>query len=148
MPHQLAYVSTASTTMRRDDLIKLLERAREVNRKNAVTGLLLYHGGNFVQILEGDRDVVKQLFGHIAHDPRHHKVCVLFEHQTDTAEYEDWSMGFQALDGSEWMEFPNMENNPTDLRGAVEHYGRAKELLTLMRVRGLDPKKEIATRQA
>jgi hypothetical protein len=145
MNFQLAYVSTASKPMKRSDLLELLERAREINRERHVTGLLLYQGGHFVQILEGERETVRALFAHIAHDPRHFHVTELFEQELEQRHYAEWSMGFQALDGTEWLEFPGLDGADEDLRGIVEHYGQAKKLLTMMRQRGLDPNKEIAT---
>lgn len=145
MSFQLAYVSTASSAMRRADLLELLERAREVNREKGVTGLLLYQGGHFLQVLEGEQDTVRALFAHIAHDPRHFRVTELFEQQLDQRQYAEWSMGFQALDGTEWLEFPGLDGSYVDLRTIVEQFGRAKELLMMMRLRGLDPNKELAT---
>jgi hypothetical protein len=107
--------------------------------------LLLYQGGHFLQVLEGERDTVRELFAHIAHDPRHWHVTELFEQELEQRQYADWSMGFQALDGTEWLEFPGLDGAHEDLRGIVANYGRAKELLMMMRLRGLDPAKEIAT---
>jgi hypothetical protein len=88
---------------------------------------------------------VRALFAHIAHDPRHYRVTELFEQELEERQYAEWSMGFQALDGSEWLEFPDIDPGCDDIRSVVEHYGRAKELLMMMRLRGLDPDKEIAS---
>ena len=145
MPFQLGYVSTASHEMRRDDLVQILEIARSINRVNGVTGLLLFHGGHFLQVLEGKEEAVRETFARIREDRRHRQLEVLFESEVDEGEFADWSMGFQALDGSEWLEFPHPDGEPKDLRASVEDYGRAKELLLLLRTRGLDPAKELAT---
>jgi len=145
MSFQLAYISTAAKPMQRADLLALLERAREINREKGITGLLLYQGGHFLQVLEGKRDAVRALFAHIAHDPRHYRVTELFEQELEQRQYAEWSMGFQALDGSEWLEFPDIDPAYEDMRSIVEQYGRAKELLMMMRLRGLDPDKDIAT---
>jgi hypothetical protein len=69
----------------------------------------------------------------------------LFEELVSEREYRDWSMGFQALDGSEWMEFPNDDGSEKDLRAMAEAMGRAKELLLYVRRHGLDPSKDVAT---
>jgi hypothetical protein len=143
---QLAYVSTAARVMQREDLVQLLERAREINAGKDITGLLLYQGGHFMQVLEGNPDQVRPLFAHIAHDPRHYRISVLFDQEISQRQYADWSMGFQALDGSEWLEFPGLGEGFDDMRTVVEQYGRAKELLRLMRTHGFSQEKELATR--
>jgi hypothetical protein len=70
---------------------------------------------------------------------------VLFEEQVDAPQFEDWSMGFQALDGAEWMEFPKAEDRPSDLAHMIAQYGQAKDLLLKMRLHGLDPARDLAT---
>ena len=52
-------------------------------------------------------------------------------------------MGFQALDGSEWMEFPDEDGSEKDLRTMAQTMGRAKELLLYVRRQGLDPNKDV-----
>lgn len=145
MPFQLGYVSTACREMRREDLVRILDISRSLNQENGVTGLLLFHGGHFLQVLEGNEAAVRETFARIREDRRHQQVKVLFESAVDPGEFADWNMGFQALDGSEWLEFPHPDGKPKDLRASVEDYGRAKELLLLLRRRGLDPAKELET---
>jgi hypothetical protein len=145
MPFQLGYVSTASHEMRRDDLIEILRTARARNDANGVTGLLLYQGGHFLQVLEGRETAVRETFGRIQADARHRDIRVMFEHVVTEPEFDDWSMGFQSLDGHEWLEFPDLDGGTKDLRAVIEDYGRAKEFLVLLRRRGLDPAKDLAT---
>jgi hypothetical protein len=145
MPFQLGYVSTANDRMMRQDLLELLTVARRINRDNDVTGLLLFDGRQFLQVLEGAEAKVREIFARIAQDPRHGDLDILFEESVETPQFEDWSMGFQALDGAEWMEFPGEDGEPGDLRHMVARYGQAKDLLLKMRLRGLDPDRDLAT---
>jgi hypothetical protein len=145
MPFQLGYVSTATGSMLRQDLLALLTVARRVNREHRVSGLLLFDGTHFLQVLEGEEEAVREVFNRIAQDTRHTDLDILFEEQVPAAQYEGWSMGFQALDGAEWMEFPDEDGEPGDLRHMVERYGQAKDLLLKMRLRGLDPERDLAT---
>lgn len=145
MPFQLGYVSTARGAMRRADLLAILTAARRINDENGVTGLLLFENGHFLQVLEGTEEAVRETFARICEDGRHGDVKVLFKGETAQAEFGEWSMGFQALDGCDWMEFPGSDGEPGDLRHMVEHYGRAKDLLLLLRQRGLDPDRDLAT---
>jgi len=56
----LSYTSIASHLMAHDELIQLLQEARENNRKRGITGMLLYMEGCFFQVLEGGRVLVSQ----------------------------------------------------------------------------------------
>jgi hypothetical protein len=143
MPFQLCYASTATRELTRADLLEILSYARQHNAEKGITGLLLFQGGHFLQVLEGEADQVRDLFKHISKDERHEQVTLLFEELVSQSQYPDWSMGFQALDGTEWMEFPQEDSAPNDLRALAQTMGRAKELLMYVRKQGLDPAKDI-----
>ena len=48
----LVYVSEGNTTFSKKDLRELLTKSRENNSKLKISGMLLYKGGNFLQVLE------------------------------------------------------------------------------------------------
>jgi hypothetical protein len=143
MPFQLCYASTATQDFTRDELLELLTYARKSNAEKGITGLLLFQGNHFLQVLEGEPNQVRKLFQSIAKDPRHRDIALLFEEFVSQRQYPDWSMGFQSLDGREWMEFPNEDDNPQDLRALAKSMSRAKELLLYVRKQGLDPAKDV-----
>lgn len=143
MPFQLCYASTATRDFTRDDLLQLLSSARKHNADKGITGLLLYQGGHFLQVLEGEAAPVRALFKQICDDPRHRDVALLFEELVSHSQYPNWSMGFQVLDGTEWMEFPQEDSDQHDLRALAQTMGRAKELLMYVRKQGLDPAKDV-----
>ena len=101
---RLVYVSTATHLFSQAELVDLLAQARVKNQRLGVTGMLLYHDGNFMQVLEGEEAVVRELFACIERDPRHHGSIVLLEEHVDrqhpdheTRVFADWSMGFRNL---------------------------------------------------
>ena len=47
----LTYVSTATTLMSVPELVAMLEEIRPRNRDRGLTGMLLYSGGNIIQVL-------------------------------------------------------------------------------------------------
>jgi hypothetical protein len=143
MPFQLCYASTATRTFTRNDLLELLTQARAHNAKEGITGLLLFQDGHFLQVLEGEMDKVRALFKRICEDQRHSQVALLFEELVSQPQYPDWSMGFQAFDGTELMEFPQEDGQERDLRSLAQTMGRAKELLIYVRTQGLDPAKDV-----
>lgn len=92
--YQLVYISAACVEFDDEALEQLLSGARENNAILGVSGMLLFHEGSFIQVLEGPQTVVEALFEKIEQDPRHEHTEVLFRGDTDEACFEDWSMGY------------------------------------------------------
>ncbi len=55
----------------------MLEKARENNSRDNITGCLLYYEGEFIQYLEGNQVKVLTLFDKINADKRHKDVTLL-----------------------------------------------------------------------
>jgi hypothetical protein len=93
----LVYVSSASQPFTKPELQALLEQARQKNTKLGVTGMLLYKDGNFMQVLEGEQEVVTDLAKTIRGDPRHKGFIVLLRRASEQRLFADWSMGYRDL---------------------------------------------------
>lgn len=50
---QIVYISTAINLMSEAALIEILKTSRKKNHQHNITGLLLYSGGTFIQLIEG-----------------------------------------------------------------------------------------------
>jgi hypothetical protein len=98
---QLLYVSAASKPMSLLELQSMVNRANRNNSSLNITGLLLYSAGNFMQLIEGDRARVIQLFEKIEHDTRHTKIELLHLAQAPGRLFDKWSMGLLCLDGND-----------------------------------------------
>jgi hypothetical protein len=70
----VVYLSECTRSFSGRDLRELLTKAREKNSKLGISGMLLFKAGNFLQVLEGDREKVMALFDKIAKDPRHDRI--------------------------------------------------------------------------
>jgi hypothetical protein len=65
----------------------------------------LYDGyATFIQVLEGDSDVVLSLSEIISDDTRHSRVNLLGKNKTQARSFPDWCMGFKNLDQSPMKE--------------------------------------------
>lgn len=102
----LIYVSTSVNLLSEPELLDILRVSRENNQSKDVTGLLLYKGGNFMQVLEGPDDKVEELFNKIKGDPRHKDVNVISREQISARQFPAWEMAFQNLDN------PAVQNEP------------------------------------
>jgi len=95
---QLVYCSVASAGFNQSDIKAILHQSRTFNREHAITGCLLYHQGEFIQILEGSKIVVQQLFNKIKQDRRHTNVILMSEEFVENRIFDNWSMAYCEYD--------------------------------------------------
>jgi hypothetical protein len=69
--HRLIYLSTAVGVLRADELDRIFIRSRATNSSAGITGLLLFHEGSFLQMLEGPAAALAGLMLRIRRDRRH-----------------------------------------------------------------------------
>ena len=98
MIYQLIYSSAATQDFWPDDLFTLVETARRKNALRGVTGMLLFHEGQFLQLLEGEKREVESVFHLVERDPRHRAIRVLFAEEAAERQFPDWTMGFEKLE--------------------------------------------------
>jgi len=75
----------------------ILAQARAHNTSSGITGILCQGGGVFLQAIEGGRDAVSELFGHIQKDPRHKDVVLLHFEEINERRFGGWTMGLVNL---------------------------------------------------
>lgn len=93
----ITYVSSATRLLTPPELMALLEQSRENNVKHDVTGMLLYKGGSFMQVIEGPDDAIDRLYANIKKDIRTHLVITLLEDKIEAREFPAWTMGFHDV---------------------------------------------------
>jgi hypothetical protein len=95
---QLVYISTAHPDVQDRDIAELVGVARYRNRAEGVSGLLMYNGRNFMQVLEGPPAALDAIFGSILADHRHFGIVVLSREPLHARHFSDWSMGYGRED--------------------------------------------------
>jgi hypothetical protein len=104
--YSITYVSSATHLFTGAQLRDLLEQARDRNSREGLTGLLLYKGGNFMQVLEGGRQAVENARMRIEADPRHRGMLILLQGEIPCRAFPEWSMAFRDLDSRDVRELP------------------------------------------
>ena len=97
---QLLYVSNAARDIPASDLDDILTLARARNAQRGLSGILIHVDGGFLQILEGARETVMQVYGCIAQDKRHSYPRVLMDREIEVPAFAAWSMGYEHLTGA------------------------------------------------
>ncbi|WP_372828401.1 BLUF domain-containing protein [Polaromonas sp.] len=71
----------------------ILAQSRSHNPAMGITGILCYGGGIFLQALEGGRNQISELYGHIQRDSRHKDVVLLHYEEISERRFGGWTMG-------------------------------------------------------
>jgi hypothetical protein len=89
---RLLYASRAVDT-KPEAIDGILAKSREFNPSSGITGILCYGGGIFLQAIEGGRNAVNELYGHIQKDIRHKDVVLLQYEEISERRFSGWTMG-------------------------------------------------------
>ncbi|HEY0836800.1 MAG TPA: BLUF domain-containing protein [Azospirillum sp.] len=90
---RLVYYSHA-TAIGDADVTDILTKSHANNYLLNITGALFYNGRWFVQVLEGGRNAVSEMFVRIGRDTRHRDVNLLEFTRIDERSFPEWSMRY------------------------------------------------------
>jgi len=88
----LTYTSRARLDLRDEEVSAIHQTARHLNALDGISGLLLFDGSRFLQIVEGSEDAVDNLVGRLRMDPRHSAFEIRDERYVERRSFADWSM--------------------------------------------------------
>jgi hypothetical protein len=87
------YCSRAAAGVDGEELALLLRQCRSHNGEAGITGMLCFSEGLFIQVIEGGRSAVNQLYQRIVADTRHHSVVLLVYDEISQRRFAGWTMG-------------------------------------------------------
>lgn len=91
---QLVYASEAANNLTDLDVLDILQKAQDRNHTLKVSGLLLFDGRTFIQLLEGEVAIVENLYSVISQDPRHKHVELLGRFPVEAPAMPTWAMAY------------------------------------------------------
>ncbi len=103
MPYTLCYVSSAKNSLSHLDLEHLFHVNKRNNTDLNITGILVYNYGNFLQILEGDKQKINMLFSKISQDPRHSNIIKLIDTPIEERIFDGYNSGFVIVENSKTL---------------------------------------------
>lgn len=104
MLYELIYRSDAKGNIEENDIQDILNTARSFNEANNITGCLLFNNNQFLQLLEGEFNLLMELYERIKKDQRHENLVLLHMRETEYRIYPNWTMAYQSLDQKEVKE--------------------------------------------
>ncbi|RFN59806.1 BLUF domain-containing protein [Marixanthomonas ophiurae] len=115
MTYTICYVSSASRELENNELENLFYEVQTNNDDADITGVLLYYYGNFLQVLEGEKDILLDLFESIKKDKRHKNIITIFNKQNEHRIFEGYKSGFSIV------------KTKSDLKNLKEYLNKTKD---------------------
>ena len=109
MLSQIIYSSNATQSMDSNELEQILIDARIGNEARNVTGALVYVGGVFLQVLEGERVVLDELVASIRNDGRHGAMKVFHDTEISQRAFSEWRMAYLSSDIEDMARWAGLE---------------------------------------
>lgn len=94
---ELVYTSLAGVPGKPGDVEAILASSERNNVATGITGLLLFDGVRYIQILEGTPESVDRLFETITSDTRHGSIELLYKGVVTGRAFENWRMAYEEL---------------------------------------------------
>ena len=125
----MSYTSLARLDLTAGDLIQIHETAKRLNALDGISGLLIFNGTRFLQIIEGDEAAIDDLVERLRRDDRHSGVeirdCRYVEHRA----FSDWAMELVQVNAGylaakEEIEASLPGDLPTDISGLIHNMVR------------------------
>lgn len=94
MFRRMAYVSRPAPDLALTEIPRIVSVARSNNERDGLTGVLVYTGADFAQLIEGPAQAVTTLWARVAADSRHRDISILVDEINHQLWFRDWRMGY------------------------------------------------------
>jgi Sensors of blue-light using FAD len=94
----IIYVSVADPELEADEIQSIVSHSQRRNAADGVTGIMLYNGSNFLQLIEGEAAVIDACYARIQRDARHSGVATLRDGSIGVREFPHWAMRYSLID--------------------------------------------------
>ncbi|HEY6662171.1 MAG TPA: BLUF domain-containing protein [Sphingomicrobium sp.] len=96
----LTYTSLARLDLEASDIEAIHHTALELNALDGITGLLIFNGTHFLQIIEGAPNAIDDLVERLRRDPRHSGLEIRDVRPVGDRSFPDWTMELVKVSGS------------------------------------------------
>lgn len=79
MRYAISYVSTAQIDLQDQGVNEIMTQTNLFNKMEDISGILLYNERNFFQLIEGEQNIIQELYAKISRDPRHSNIIKFLE---------------------------------------------------------------------
>lgn len=129
MLRRLAFASRARIGLRAADTSEVIATCRANNARDGITGVLLYSGERFLEVIEGRDVVIESLLRRILADTRHQNIATLFDLTPQDRRFPRWRAGYLSerelgYEVERWRELSEL--GPREIERLLEFVKRAE----------------------
>lgn len=99
----LTYTSWARPSISDGDVEDILKSAHTNNPLDGISGVLIFNGGAFMQVLEGSEQAIDEMVERLRRDKRHSNFFIREERLVTERAFPDWSMAYLRLRDDEFI---------------------------------------------
>ena len=132
--YQLVYLSFANFDIGDKDVVSDILKSSTLNNSRLnVTGILFYKDGTFIQLIEGAKEVIKNLYKKISLDSRHEHLQIFWEGNSSQRSFPNWSMSLKDINEldselqEEFKEILNLKNDQSKKEAGYKFFEKLKE---------------------
>tara|TARA_R110002074_G_scaffold257269_7_gene429767 strand:+ start:7520 stop:7936 length:417 start_codon:yes stop_codon:yes gene_type:complete len=111
---RIVYTSQASEKFSKRSLLDLLHESRAFNAIDNISGVLMHKNGYFLQVIEGNSEVIDNLFKRLLKDSRHKKIKKVLDSTVNSCLFLNWAMGCADFDDPELSFIPGIRTDLSD----------------------------------
>lgn len=104
MQHTLCYISKQKEILSSSNLEDLFQFVVKTNTTLNISDVLLHNNNFFLQVLEGDKDSIQDLFAKIRRDQRHHELLLILNQKVENRIFNNYEATFSVLKSKEDIE--------------------------------------------
>ena len=125
--YTICYVSSVKPGLSQEELEDLFTSTEKYNTESDITGILLYESGKFLQVLEGKKEELTELYDKIAEDSRHGNIFVILKSESKKRIFEDYSSRFSIVKTKEDLQ--KIETYLNEIEDAIPNLKYVKGIL-------------------
>ncbi len=97
MEHTICYLSKQTEALKDSELEELFKYILAMNPTLNITGALLHNNDFFLQVLEGNKETIKELFAKIRKDKRHKDILMILDQKIENRIFQDYEANFSIM---------------------------------------------------
>lgn len=97
MEHTICYLSKEAEALKDSELESLFKFIVVMNPTLNISGALLYNNNFFLQVLEGKKEIIKELFAKIRKDKRHKDILMILDQKIENRIFENYEANFSIM---------------------------------------------------
>lgn len=116
--------------MKNSELEDLFNQVLEVNNFSNISGILLHNNHFFLQVLEGKKETIQELYANIRKDKRHKDILIVLDQKIESRIFNNYDARFNILKNKDDIEKLNIylsryssnNNYPTNVKRLLEPF--------------------------